>query len=584
MSTPERFGQFELNASTYELRRAGQSVKLERIPMDLLLLLAANKGRLVSRDEVVEHIWGKERFVDTGSAINTAIRKIRRVLGDDPERPRFIETVPGKGYRFIANSVPRTTVAVLPLENLSTEAGNDYLCEGITEELITRLGELAPGQLGVIARTSAVQCMRRQLTISQIGRELGVDFILEGGMRRHADSVRISARLIRTEGQAQFWARTYERPLTAVATLQDDLAREIAFEVKAELPVNDLSVNASGRPARNRPINIQAYECYLRGRHFWNKKTPDGYAKSLAFYQQSIDFDPAYALPYAGLADTWIMLGIHGLSPAHDVYPRATAAARRALEIDDTLAEAHTALADVNKGYAWDWERAEAGYQKALELNTNYAVAHQWYANLLSILGRHTEALQQVKLAKRIDPLSVPIAGFVAFTYFRARQYEEGIIEARKALEFDPASPIALWFLGQLYVATGQFDLAVSTFSKAVEESPTSMFLGSLGHAHGREGNLQAAKQTASRLEKLSSERYVSPFDICMTYTGMGEFDTAFAWLEKAIDQRVMRVTELPTAAFDCLRVDSRFAGMLARVGLSEPREHASSELSVSSQ
>jgi TolB-like protein/Tfp pilus assembly protein PilF len=577
VSTPIRFEDFELDVSGYELRRSGDAVKLERIPMELLMFLAANPGRLVLRSELVDVIWGKNHYLQDESAINTAVRKLRAALADDAEKPRFIETVTGKGYRFTAairqapskpeGALPaphRTILVVLPLENLSEPPRESYLNDGVTEELITCLGGLAPDRLGVIGRTSAMECQRRGLTVKEIGRELAADLVLEGSLRRQQQRVRISVRLLQVSDQAQMWAKSYDQDLDDLLAWQCDVAREIVREVTSAASLASLPP-----PARKRRVNPQAYECYLKGRHLWNKKTPRAYAEAISLFQQAIDLDPAYALPFVGLADTWIMMGIHGLAPSGETYPRARAAAGRALELDATLAEAHTALADVTKGYDWNWAEAEASYREALRLNSNYAIAHQWYANLLSTLNRHGEAIAEAEEARRIDPLSPPITGFVGFTYFRARRYEEAAREAEKAVEMSPRLPIVNWFLGQIYAQRRQFDRALEVLSSAAAESHGgAMYVAMLGHVYGRAGNRAAALDALKQLDSLARDRYVSPLDFSIVHVGLGDVESALAWLERAIDERVMRVTELHTATFDALRDQPRFQELAARAGL----------------
>ncbi|MGA8937661.1 MAG: winged helix-turn-helix domain-containing protein [Acidobacteriaceae bacterium] len=424
--TPERilFGDFELDATNFELRRGPTRIKLERIPMDLLILLARNEGRLVQRTEVVETIWGKGRFLETDSAINTAIRKVRRALGDNPTHPIMIDTIPGKGYRFIA-----------------------------------------------------------------IGTRQGA-----------ADN---------------------------------------------------------------------AKALYAKGLHFWNRKTPDSYLQAIQFFQESIDSDPEYAMPYLGLAKTWILFGIHGLQPSADVYPRARAAASKALELDSQLAEAYAAMADVIKGYDWDWEGAESYYQRALKIDPKCGIAHQWYANLLSIVGRHNEAIQHASEARTLDPLSVGATGFVGFTYFRARRYQEALRESESALTLEPNSPIANWFLGQVLTTLKRFPEAEIAFSKAVEEShAASMYLSALGYLYATSGDRVRASEILARLQCRSLEHYVSPLDIAIVSAAMGEMDAAFECLNTAVQGRVMRLTELTMPMFDSLRDHPQFHALLIKLAL----------------
>ena len=544
--------------------------------MELLMVLAANPGRLLLRSELADRIWGKDHHLEDDCAINTAVRKLRAALGDDAGNPRFIETVTGKGYRFVATiretlsrpggaalAVPnRTVLVVLPLEHVSEPPRESYLSDGITEELITCLGALAPVELGVIGRTSAMECQRRGLTVREIGRELGADLVLEGSVRRQQQRVRINVRLLQVGDQTQLWAKSYEQDLGDLLAWQCDVVREIVREVKT-------AAQPAATPARQRRVHPEAYECYLKGRHLWNKKTPRAYAEAIPLFQQAIDLDPAYALPYVGLADTWILMGIHGLAPAGEIYPRARAAASRALELDATLAEAHAALADVSKGYDWNWAEAEVGYREALRLNPNCAVARQWYANLLSILERHREAVTAVEEARRMDPLSPAIAGFVGLTYFRARRYDDAVREAEKAVDMAPRLPIVNWFLGLIYSQRRQFDRAREVLARAVEESHGgAMYVAMLGHACGRAGDKTAALDALKRLDSLSRDKYVSPLDFSIVHAGLGDVDSSLSWLERAIDEHVMRVTELHTATFDQLRDEPGFTELAGRVGL----------------
>jgi len=421
---PICFRDFELDPARYELRRGHARIKLERIPMELLILLAHSAGRLVERREVVEAIWGKDNFFDSDSAINTAIRKLRRILGDDPKQPEFIETVPGKGYRF-------------------------------------------------------------------------------------------------------------------------------------------LILTSHGRRARD------AEALYAKGLHFWNRKTPAAYSEATKLFQAAIDLDPDYPAPYVGLAKTWILLGIHGLQPAHDVYPRARAAASKALELDSEFAEAYTAMADIFKGYDWNWSQAESYYLRALELDPRSALAHQWYANLLSITGRHEEALQHAIEARALEPLSVGPAGFVAFTYYRGRRFREALREAESALTMEPNSPVANWFLGLILIALNRLDEAQTVLSTAVEQSQgATMYSSALGYVcAAREKSTRASKILAG-LQERNQERYVSPVDMAIIYMGLDEIDAAFGYLDLAFTQRVMRLTELPMPSFDPLRADPRYEAMLARMRL----------------
>lgn len=419
-----RFGQFELDPEGFELRRDGAKIRLERIPMQLLILLASRPGRLVRREQVIESIWGKNRFIEAEAAINTAIRKLRAVLGDDAKSPRFIETVPGRGYRFLPASV----------------------------------------------------------------------------------------------------------------------AHSIPEEAKS---------------------------LYSRGLHFWNRKTPESYLEAIHLYQQAIDVDQEYALPWLGLAKCWIMLGIHGLQPAHDVYPRARAAVHRVLELDPSIAEAHVALADIVKGYDWDWPAAEAHYREALRLDPACGIAHQWYANLLSITGRHDEAIAHANQAREAEPLSVGPAAFAGFTCFRARRFRQALQEAESAVTLAPNSPIANWFLGHVLEALNRLPEAVNVFARAADQAHGApMYASALARAAARSGDTQRACGILAALNGSAAERYVSPVDLAIVHAALGQTDAALDHLERAREQRVMRLTELPMPTFDELRPHPRVAAILSAMKL----------------
>ncbi len=422
-----RFGRFEVDERAFQVRERGRPVRLERIPMELMILLVRNRSRLVTRDEILAQIWGINHYIESESAINTAIRKLRRALGDDAAHPRMIETVSGKGYRFIA----------------AAQHGS-------------------------------------------------------GGVNTTAP-------------------------------------------------------------------DPEAVRCFLRGRHAWNKKTADAYQRALAHFQQAIDHDAAYAPPLVGVAHCYVMMGIHGLAPAADAYPLARAAAKAALEIDQNLAEAMTALADISKGYDRDWETSERQFLQAIELDHEYAVAHQWYANLLSIIGRHEEAIVQAEEARRCDPLSLGPAGFLGFTLYRARRYEDALRECKKTVEVHKQAPIAAWFLAHVLIQKGYFEQADRVLTGTLHTaSQSGMHLALLAFAKARGGKRGETKEILRRLEKTRVLRYISPFDLATVHLGLGNREAAIGLIKQAIAERVMRVTELPMPIFDEVRGDPEIAKFCA--------------------
>ncbi|MGH9646724.1 MAG: winged helix-turn-helix domain-containing protein, partial [Bryobacteraceae bacterium] len=395
-----KFGDYELNAASYELSRRGRQIKLERIPMELLMLLLERRGQLVTRDEIIEKLWGKNVFLDVDNSINTAIRKLRRILRDNARRPTYLLTVTGKGYRFVApiHELParaevterRVMLAVLPFEDLSNNPG-EYFGDGLTEETISRLGQINPEQLGVIARTSSIVYKRTRKSISEIGRELGVDYILESSVRREGHQLRITSQLIRVKDQTHLWASSYDRDASRFLGVQSELGSAIAHQVKVRLiPLANVAATA-------RTQDSGAYDLYLRGCYYWNQLTPPSIRRGIEYFHQAVTKDPGYALAYAGLADCYTMLPITCDAPALDILPKALAAANRAVELDDQLAEAHSAVGSIKLWMEWDWTGAESAFRRALALNSNYVTAHRYYGHLLSNLGRHAESAEQLR-------------------------------------------------------------------------------------------------------------------------------------------------------------------------------------------
>jgi len=478
-----RFGDdFELDLRSRKLSRAGRSVKLERIPTDILTLLLEMKGDLVTREQIIERVWGRDVFLDTDNSINGAIRKIRQALRDDPEDPQFIQTVTGCGYRFIApiaepeagssimpsagdaallaprqstgSSDPnyarpvrdtsllslriafvtvaivllvalgayflvrrsasqatesgRSMLAVLPFENFTGDPAQDYFSDGLTEEMISQLGNLDPAHIGVIARTSVMHYKHSQEPLPRIADELGVQYVIEGSVRRDSSRVRITAQLIQVKDQSHLWARQYDRDLKDLLSLQAEIARAAANEV--EFSLNGHRPIHLAPPATDAANHYEAYDLYLKGRFFWNKRTVQGLRQAIDCFQQAIALDPGFARAYAGLADSYALLGGYSDAPQIESMSKARAAALKALELDEKLAEAHTSLALITENFDFDWTAAGKEYRRALELNPNYATAHQWYAEYLSLLGRFDEALAESDQARRLDPLSLVIA------------------------------------------------------------------------------------------------------------------------------------------------------------------------------
>ncbi len=485
----------ELDLQLYQLRRAGRVLKLERIPLEILVFLVEQRGGIVTREQIVERIWGKGVFLDTDNSINIAVRKIRRVLRDDPDEPRFIQTITGQGYRFLgpvvemgtllqenqsAGSLPtreatgesksfacgsgspapseqvsttlgsagalrresrpwaiyaaiclaivttlfmwslrfrsqpaqanpgKVMLAVLPFQNLTGDTDQEYFSDGLTDEMITKLGNLEPQQLGVIARTSVMHYKDGHVGLDQVARELGVQYVLEGSVRRDSDRVRITAQLIQTKDQTHLWAREYDRELSGLLGIQSEIAREVADEIQLTFD-HATPAKLPEAPALS-PDAYQSHDLYLRGQYFLNKRTRSGFEKAIVYFQKATEQDSTNARAYAGIADCYALMGGYSGLQQTEFISRARAAALKALELDETLPEAHTALGLIVENYDWDWQTAAKEFRRAIQLNSNYATAHQWYAEYLMWRGQFRQALQESERARQLAPLSLIIA------------------------------------------------------------------------------------------------------------------------------------------------------------------------------
>ncbi|MGH9516302.1 MAG: winged helix-turn-helix domain-containing protein [Terriglobales bacterium] len=572
-----RFNDLELDLRAYELRRDGHALKLERIPMELLCLLAENQGQLVTREQIIQQIWGKDVFLDTDNSINTAIRKIRQALNDNPEMPRFIQTISGKGYRFAApitrspttarkniilrDSSQPVMLAVLPFENLSNDAEQEYFSDGLTEETITHLGQLSPERMGVIARTSSMAYKRTTKTVSQIGHELKVDYVLEGSVRRENDVVRITAQLIRVADQIHLWAHSYERKLGTVLGVQSELGSAIAQEVELRLAPQQFSISRDEDP--------EAHDAYLRGRYHWAKRTYKEIGRAIEYFGKAVEKDPRYARAYAGLADCYIILPITSDMRSEDCFPKASAAAARALELDPALAEAHTSRGTIRFWFDWDWAGAEEAYLKALELNGNYAVARLYRAHCLSNIGKHGEALAEIRRGLRLDPLSPIMNTLYAEFLYHARLYEEALAQFHNALELNPDFWVARVNLAKAHEQTGHYDEAIAELQKArLLSDQNTETISLLGYVLAVSGEKQKAQGCLSELFEIRKKKYVPPYNIALLHLGLENKRAACESLEQGYQERDVHMTFLLDPKWDQLRNDPRFRKLIRQVGL----------------
>jgi TolB-like protein/DNA-binding winged helix-turn-helix (wHTH) protein/Tfp pilus assembly protein PilF len=629
-----RFGVFELDLRAGELRKHGLRVRLQEQPFQVLAMLLEHHGEVVTRDELQKKLWPADTFVDFDHGLNKAVSKIREALGDSAESPRFVETVARRGYRFLADvkvaeedpvriaelptqahptaesgnrpdlagesrmrkhllpslvrkisafvvlllvtslavwkihswnrpSSAIRSLAVLPLESLSNDSSQDYFADGMTDELISDLGQISA--LRVISRTSVMTYKHARKPLPQIARELNVDAVVEGTVLRSGDQVRITAQLIEASTDKHLWSQSYEGELRDTLALQNQVARAIADQIRINLNPQEQAALKTVRV-----VNPQAYESFLKGRYFWNKRTADGLKVALAYFNQAIDEDPAYAQSYSGLADTYALLGDwqYAVMTPKEALPRAKAAATKALELDSALGEAHNSLAFCLDGFDWDFDSAGKEFRRAIELNPGYATAHHWYAWHLSLLGRYGEAIAEMRKAESLDPLSLIINADLAELLVLAHSYDESIEQSRKTIEMDPNFAFAHIQLAQAYLAKHMNEEALAELQKAVQlsaGSPTS--IANLARAYVAVGKRSDAQKLLSDLKKRSSPSSSYAAEISVIYAALGDTDQTMNWLEKGYDER-FNPGVLLRPGFDPLRSDPRFEDLVHRIGL----------------
>jgi TolB-like protein/DNA-binding winged helix-turn-helix (wHTH) protein/Tfp pilus assembly protein PilF len=616
-----RFATFEVNLRTGEIRKAGMKLKLGGVAFRVLAILLEQPGELVTRDELQKQLW-PDTFVDIDHSLNAAINKIREVLGDSAESPRYVETVPRRGYRFIgsvtfngiAPPVPESctlnplgavpewsprrsavrvvsilaTVAllaigaiwvyrnnvhvpkiqslvVLPLENLSRDPEQEYFAEGITDELTAEIAKLSG--LHVISRTSALHYRQTTKTLPQIAEELHVDAVIEGTVQRSGDRVRVIAQLIEARTDRHLWAESYERDVRDIFGLESEVASAIAHEIQLKLTPSE-----HARLTVESKINPEAHEAYLKGLYYWNKLTEEDVKKSIAYFEEAIRIQPRFAPAYAGLAFSYNLLGSNEYVAPADAFPKAKLLAQKALEIDPTLASAHAALGFAYESFDWNWRAAEAEYKRANELEPNGDGAHSEYALYLDAMGRHQEALAEMKKTIELDPLSILALWNLGALYWDMGQPEMAGTQYRKILEIEPNSPDGHQGLGITYALEKRYDLAIEELQTAVKLSPQDAWMNAwLGYAYAVAGKEKAAREVLHNLESLSKRKYVSAYLIATVYAGLGDRDRAFGSLETALEQRDCRMPYLKIdSLLASLRSDPRFGKMVRRTGLSE--------------
>jgi len=648
-----RFGVYEVDLRSSELRKQGRKIKLQEQPCRILAILLEQHGAVVTREELRKRLWSDDTFVDFDHSLNTAIMRLREALSDSSDNPRFIETLPRHGYRFIApveevvasepsrqldgtyspapesksavadsasvsppplqeaplqpkgkqialrravvlggflgaavltllavsfryvRNAPRAavqpslikSVVVLPFENLSEDKDQQYFTDGMTDELIANLAKIR--SLRVISRTSAMGYKGTHKTLSEIARDLNVDAVVEGTVLRSGNRVRITAELVQVATDRHLWADTYESPFGDILTLQSQVASAIVNQIRINLTPEEQQLLRSARP-----VSAESYEDYLKGRYYWNKRSEEGLTKAIEYFQSATQKDPHSALAFAGLADCYSIIGsaIVGSVPSQEVAPKARAAALKALELDNSLAEAQTSLATVRFNYDWNWASAASGFQRSIELNPSYATAYQRYSLYLMAMGRTQESLTQMNRARDLDPLSISMNFSLGWRLYMARQYDPAINQLRNTLEMDPNFALPRMVLGQAYEQKGLYPQAIVELQKAASISHDSPpMLGSLGHALGVAGNKAGAGKILDQMLGQSKKQYVSPFYISLVYAGLHENEKAMDWLEKAFEDRSNAIVFLKVDPnFDGLRSHPRFQALLRRLALQD--------------
>ncbi|WP_109488398.1 tetratricopeptide repeat protein [Occallatibacter savannae] len=622
-----RFNDIELDVGRFEIRRNGRSLRLERLPMELLILLVSRQGELVTREEVVSRLWGEGVHLDADQGINTAIRKIRMCLRDTPENPAYIQTVVGKGYRFIPtvevtrpgavatpeevphpnsspdprpdSTLPATpprirkwvaaaalvmvavaaalgalwyarrdlhppaikAIAVLPFDNLSADPAQDYFVDGVTDELVTELARM--GGVRVISRTSSMQYKHAKGNLKNIAGELGVDAIVEGAVARSGNRVRITAQLIRASTDQHLWADSYERDVSDILAVQTDIAAAVARELRIQLA---LQTPAAAQP---RPLNQEAYAEYLRGRYAWNLRREPAILEAIQHFESAIRIDPNFAQAYSALADCHTTLGYLNARSPEETFPNARLAAQKALELDSSLAEPHASLAYYDLYYARDWQAAETEFRKAIELNPNYALAHDWYGVYLTARQRWNDALVEIRKARELDPLSLPISTDEGFSLYYAGNYDGAIRSLRETLARDPGFPLAHLWLGRAYEEKGMYPEAIGEFQQVQKALPGwPVAIAAAGWVYGRWGKSVEARQALADLNATSAHRYVSSYAIALVHSGLGEKEQTLQLLDRGLEERTnWMVWAAVDPRWQLVRGDERFQTLLRKVG-----------------
>jgi TolB-like protein/Tfp pilus assembly protein PilF len=570
-----RFGAFELDGRAGELRKRGLKIKLQEQPLCMLQILVESAGSIVSREELRTRLWPSDTFVDFDVGLNKAVNKIRVALGDSADNPRFIETVPRRGYRFLvpvdwnmdAGGRPGSQaarLAILPLDNFSGDPSQEYFSDGLTEELITQLGGLAPERLGVIARSSVSRYKKGSTPIAEIGRELGVDFVVEGSVRRADGRVRISAQLIRVSDQMHVWAESYERAHGDILLVQEQVANAIARQICVLLAPQE---EARLRGART--VDPRAHEACLVGRHHFARFTGDGWKRALASFEEAVAADPTYAPGYTGLADCYSKFGQFGFLPPSQAFSKARDAALRALELDSRLAEAHASLALITFLFDWDWPAAREGFRRSIGLNPNLAISHAWYSFCLVAAGEPVEAGEEIARALELEPLGSLALGLGGWHLLLTGDTDSAVARMRKAVELHPESFVLRLIYGLALLAKPLPPESIEELLSAEKLSGHGFASAYRAVAHVLDGQPEQALKVLSELREAGRFTYVPSILFGTIHYALGETEVALDWFERACDEResnMLLMGILPL--YRPLHPHPRFQAILKRTGV----------------
>jgi TolB-like protein/DNA-binding winged helix-turn-helix (wHTH) protein len=615
-----RFDDYELDVRAGELRKNGVRLRLRGQPLQVLEILLERAGDVVTREELQTRIWSADTFVDFDHSLHNAIARIREVLGDSAESPRYIETLPRRGYRYIgpiedfqtlrlveempdrskpvalvhphkrnnlalilglafalgivaitiwhsmyarASAGPIRSLAVLPLENLSGDPSEEFFADGMTDQLITDLAKV--GSLRVISRTSVMQYKGAKKSLPEVARELNVDAIVEGSVVRSGQRVRVTAQLIRASTDRHLWAQTYDRDLGDILSLQGEVADAIADQVQAKLTPQQQAQLRQGHV-----VNPAAYDAYLKGHLYYTTEftKPDALKKAQSYFEDAIQKDPNFSLAYAGLAGTYVFLAYTGALPTDQAYRSSKAALSKALELDDSIGEAYDILGELSLNFDWDWEAADREFSHAIALAPSYSCAHEDRAGFLAFMGRRSEALAEIKKIDQLD------SGFsAAYTetrvYYELQDFPSLIGASERGLLLDPNDAWHHYTLGVGYEGTGKLQEAISEYRKAVDLSGSSQSMIALAHAYSVAGKKAEADKILRGLEGKLKQTLASPYTMATIYANLGESDKAFEFLEKAYSLRSFEILSLRSdLLLDSLHPDPRFQNLLRRIGL----------------